>query len=212
MAEEVRLDTLERAHRNMNSNLIFTLLHYKIFVAQPTAIKRLLGYYNVVAHVLVYLIPLLARFHQPYVSQVSLGNLSTIEIKIIAIAASIAPMPLHLACCWPLCVLLARCKTLYKDLSGLLAHTTEVRSSQSGERVYDSHAEISLIRELSDPKGFVDQLTVSYCGFKATHTVLIKAYFWLGLIIISIMSDDTDAHNGQDPFSWFFTDPLRVFS
>ena len=188
----------------MNTNLLFILMHYKIFIAQANPVVKTLDPMTIVVSILLLLIPIIVRFHLPY-----LNMFRDTDIRFFAVSLSLTMIVPTNLIILPLCYFQSRCEDLYRALSSLLAHMIEIESEPNARGTYNQHALLMLTKELRNPDLFMDQFKARFASLSGTYTTLVKVHFWYGLIVISIMVDSK--YSGQASLELFFNDPLGVF-
>lgn len=186
---------------NYNANLLHTFVHYKIFISQLRPLLKPIGVLAFVAISLVILHPLLIRFHTPYVASVELKS----RYYIIALITAIFVNTLI----FPVCYINSRCVDLYKAMSSLLSHTMEVQLHLSdlinrfpsvkqlitskSTNVYSKHTLWLIRKELQNPDLFLNRFDTRILGLSFTYNNLVRVYFYVGIISISIFSDSNTA-------------------
>lgn len=188
----------------MNTNLLFVLMHYKIFTAQHKAAKCSCQSAIVFVSGVLLLIPIIAKIHIPYFMLFGASG----NIRVAATILSLTIVGPANACIFPLCYMHSRCVGLYRMAASLMAHVAEMESQQPG--VYDEHSIMVLVKELRHPERFVDQFKPKLIGLCGTFTTMVKIHFWWGLIVISTLFD-TQSDNGHVSIESLFADPLGVF-
>lgn len=220
----------------LNSNLIFTLLHFKIFVAQLAPIKQTIGVLNIIAMVFLFLVPVIARLHVPYLNQLDNSFVSAEQVRIYAFALNMTTVLPVNGVLIPNCYFYARCRDACRDLSSLMARVLEVKSSwaslkmsnkldgsarewDSGDsyeldlsqQIYDPHTLALMDKELADSSRLLSQFTIDSACMRGTYITLVKANFWWGLVSISTIMDSRTSGR-RDLISVLLNDPLGVLS
>lgn len=188
----------------MNTNLLFVLMHYKIFLAQARPVIESLNPVIIMASSILLLIPITIKVHMPY-----LNLFQVKDIRLFAAGVSSTVVMPAVLVILPLCYLHNRCQKLYVNMSSLIAHLIEVENHTYGKNLYDHHTVLMLSKELRHPERFVEQFKARFVGLSGTYTTLVKILFWWGLIVISIMVDSQSG--GRSLFESILEDPLRAF-
>ena len=188
----------------MNANLLFILLHYKIFVRQLRPITKTLNPAAAIANFGLLWVPFVVMLHMPYMKLLHAQDNRPILIGLTL--SSLLPIDLQIL---SICYLNARCMNLYRSLSSLAAHIIELESLH-GARVYDSHAIMTVFKELRESDRFIDQFTTRLAGLSGTYPTMVRAHFWWGLMMTSILVGMQS--NGAGMFESFFSDPFGAFS
>lgn len=191
---------------NMNSNLLFVLINYKIF---PLRAKEFLKYQDNGANVslrLMFVFPVVVRLHAPYCSPDVLLSLVSACVCNSVVTTLLMVFSSHLN---------DQTVQLHKPLAGLMAHVIQVndearRTTNVG--VYSDNAVWCLRQELQDLSRFQEASLPesSPLNLRFTFPVLLKIQFWLYLLILSIFAqtkvDQTTAS------SHFMSDPLGLLN
>ena len=188
----------------MNTNLIFVLMQYKIFVDQYMSLKRTLVVLSLSMTAFIMVVPLILRIHLVYLNvfYVENANMFSIYLSFSVLIASDCNMI-------PICHLYNRCLDLYRALSSLLAHIIATESDPNGRGLYNHHAVSILTKELGHPHRLIVQFRAGSLGLPCTYTTLVKTHFWWGLIVLSVLADKQFSSQGlvgaifRDPFGAF---------
>lgn len=188
----------EFCSRQMNTNLLYAFIHYKIFVAQTKSDLKFHGTIALVSIVVFFTLPIMARLHEPYI------NLKT---KLLQIYVCLATSVFLNFVMIPVCYLHSRSLDLYKSMCSLLAHTIE---QSSGDSIfYNAHLVLLLRKELSYPDLFARQFATVSIGVRYTYPNLVKIHFWFGIILLSLISGVTTDHDAF--LGRFLSDPFGLY-
>lgn len=209
-----QLEAAARVHEEstcadkMNTNYLFVMMQFKIFVAQHKSAQRTVESIIIYIAILVMLIPIICKLHIPYLNLLGFVNVRWFAVLL----STVILVPTNFGVV-PTCYLHARCVNLYRVFSSLIAHIIEIESHPMGRGIYDEHAVSLLFKELRHPFQFMDQFKASSLGFSGTYNALVKIHFWWGILVLSILVDDEkSSDSGPELLSSFFKDPLAVFS
>lgn len=191
-----------KAISKMNSNMLYALVHYKIFVSQLKPTQSSFGFICTSSLFVAFAMPIIGRLHVPYV---------TAGAKILIIVISVITLVLADICIAPVCQLNVKCLRLYKTLWGLLAHAVNLANHSGGPaRVYDKHTIRVLRKELNHPERLANQFSTIALGLSFTYSNLIRIHFWFGIIVLSIITDVRSDH--EEVIGSLASDPLGIFS
>lgn len=188
----------------MNTTLVYTLLHYKIFVKQIKPAAESVG---PAATILVFILflPLLS-------SRIMIAYLNTRQ-RLFTFCFTLLILAIVLVFCAIICWFYARCSDIYTHLHSLIAHTIfmdqMVKSKFGRGGLYDRHLIWMLRSELSDPERLIDQYFMTQPAFglsKLTYGMLIQCIFWWGMLAISFLMVDSSSSESSDLFGrvWKF--------
>ena len=187
----------------MNTNLVFVLMQYKIFVAQCMEVMRFAGPPLFVCVSLLMSLPFLLRLNLSY-----LNMFNNIDIAYFAAISGACLIPVNVALL-PMCYFQSRCADLYRAMSSLMAHLTETKNSAHCRGLYNDHSKLILSKELEDSERFLDRFNTTFSIQGGKYTNLLRIHFWFGLIVITILFDTRSYKGGL--LDLFFRDPLGVF-
>lgn len=199
----------------MNSNLLFGLIHFKLFVAQFDRATQSSSLVILTTTILFFCMPIVSRLHLPY--------LDSEYFKWLAIGVSLATIVLFNFTILPVCYLHSRSLRLYRTLNSLMAHlveTTTVAGSKQEHssdtnnlaRIYDNHLVWLLRRELDHPERLTKRFAFRAGGLEFTYQTLVRAHFWFGIIILSVVSGISSANSSSGFFGYFLSDPFKLYS
>lgn len=172
----------QRAHEQMNANLLLVLIHYRISISQVKSVRDFATFVASSATVVFFLYPMIGRAHMPYLDPC---NDATIRKFIVILSIAII-VPADM-CILPVCIMHAKCVHLYESLYRLLAHTIKIQSDPLGCLLYDNHIVTMLRRELDRPQKVSSQLASNFAPISFNYETLVRLHFYFGLIIISII-------------------------
>lgn len=188
--------------KSVNTTLMHTLLHYKIFVKQYTSQIDSINIYPTLYLFLTTIMPVITRLLIAYLS----GRQKVVSIIFCICVISVCDIGAAI-----ICRLHARCLDLYRHLQSLMAHTVEmdqVVRMQTGREAYDEHLVYMLRRELDNPERMLNQFALPFLisQSKLTYQSLVKHHFQLGIIIVSIIVLDPTLPHAADIFGgvWRF--------
>ena len=190
----------------MNANLLFTLMHYKMFVRQLGHIIKTFNPIVFIGFLDISSIPFIYLIHMSYMKAFYNRDDRFILVGISALSLFLTDLQIG-----PVCYFNARCKRLYLALSSLVAHIVGLEISHPGH-VYDEHTALTILRELRNELSdqFIDKFTLQFLGVNGTYATLVEVHFWWGLMIIGILLGARP--NGAGTFDWFLRDPFGVLS
>lgn len=183
----------------MNSNYLFVLLSFRIFLVQLQAFKRTCQLYIPVAMIITLLLPIFILIHAPYL------NLDGHKLRWLAFAFSIAILIASNCLLLPLCHSHSQCSKIYTSLSSLIAHIISVELEQP--QLYDQYSVALLKKELLNSESFLDQFVMREFGISATYSTWVRFHFWWGIVALSMVVDSKNRTYGS-----FLQDPLRVYT
>lgn len=201
----------------INGRLLLLLIRYKIFVAQLRPMRTTFGYFFMASFALMVTFPLLARVHAPYLTSADSKWLIILVCIIMVVLPSLGVLPIP----WSN----ARSAKLYRRMASLLAHLVQGErqlplDDERGPNHLHSERLLWLLRkELNCPEEFRSQFSIRAPGMEITYTEMLKIYFWLGLLIITLTVDLQSAaasepsHAGGDtvtPITAWLADPLGM--
>lgn len=192
----------------INQWLLYTLMHYKIFVKQFKPMLHSFPFYITTIMFIMYWSIVPTRILIAYLDR-------------DRIAASLLVGVINLSLCHivllMVCFMHSRCMSIYRHLQSLLAHTIAVDHTvnhQIGRKVYDRHLIWILRKELNHPDRLTEQFTIHLMAGRGrmTFSSLMRYDFWWGVAAIAIVLFDPTAPNAYDVFggAWkFFSDADR---
>ena len=195
---------IDCCHEQMNIDLLFALLQFKIFVAQFKQYKKSFGLVLAWAVLLTFVFPILGRLHIGYISAALHRDfrylVSIINLTVLACTN---------LCLIPACCVHSRCLELYKALSSLLAHVTCLMCYPQGEKIYSKHTIYALRKEMNYPKLLLAEFETNSGGIRLTYGSMLAFHFWFGLIGLSIFLDAK--WSGRYGSLSMFHDPFGVY-
>ena len=196
------------AAHEINSNLLFVLMHYRIFVTQVRPIGRSLRTLTIVGIILLFYFPILSRIHTPYVEERFVK-----EVRSFSVALSIIVLVPVNACLVPVCLLHTSCTDLYKSLYRLVAHVSQIHSERRlrDGLAFDRHTVCVLRKELYHPECWVNQFQQSNYRLSFTFAELVRLHFYFGFILLSIAVESLSGHKFE-LFGFILNDPLRLYA
>ena len=226
----------------MNTNLVLAVLHYKIFIRQLKPIQRPVGFVSFVAIVLLLLHPVLVRIHVPYMESQNLQNNYYIVILIVAVFVNCLVGPLCyinsrcLNLYKSLFSLLAHTLDVEqsnefqsasfassRSSSPSVSRTTAAATTTSQSLhqplppacrpIYDPHTVWILRKELEHPDELILQFETKCLGLKMTYANLVRIYFWLGILVLSISVEPAQRWQGggNQLLGRLLSDPLGFY-
>lgn len=196
---------VERSYEQMNTNLLMTFLHFRVFVAQFKYYKNSFGFVFGWALLLIFAFPLLGRLHLQYVD-LELN----LKFKLVVLFLSCTALSCNNLCLIPACYTHSRCLKLYKALASLMAHVSYVIYEHEAERVYNRHTIWALRRELSYPKLLLAGFEPNSGGIKLTYESMLAIHFWFSIIVLSIVLNVQSLDADKQGIN-IFHDPLGVY-
>lgn len=191
--------------RQLNDNLLFVLVHYRISVCLSRSLEKSSTVFMVGGVVLLFVLPVQNLLHAPYLNSrlaqetffyVSAGHMVLFNLMMV-----------------PMCYLRSRAFDLYKTMSSLLAHSIECQTIldtlKEPDQVYDAHLVGLLRKELDDPAMMARQFTFVVLGVNITYPNLLRIHFWFGLLMLVVINGL--ASRNSDLFGHFFADPFNLF-
>lgn len=193
----------------VKSNLLCTLMRYKIFVAQFQPIRKSFSVVSGIGLIMFMVVPLVARIYHNYLD-LNVRNITAACSFCFSLATDLLFVPL--------CQLNFRCGHLYRELSGLLAHSVEIFQSNGNrgcldgttenENSYETCKEVNnnqvlwlLRKELHYPEQMVNKFNVSLCGLKISYANMLKIHFYFGIIVLPTVLDDHSRQGGRHVWS-----------
>lgn len=183
----------------INHNLLFVLVHYRIYVIQSRSIEKTSRVFMIGGITLLFLVPILNLLHGPYMkldifSYVCVGHIILFNLMVV-----------------PLCRLHSKASVLCRSLSGLLAHSIGCQASSRalGEPdTYDDHLIGLLRKELDDHDIIETQFSIVVMGIPVTYPNLLQIHFWFGLLMLLVIMGTTSRRG--DLFGHFIADPFGL--
>ena len=183
----------------LNEQLLEVLLNYRLFVRQLDKVQIHFNYVGLVTIFLMFVTPIMSSIHSPYVSE---------RVRLVMMAWSAYCLVCTLPTIWVVCYHNERCLGLFKSLARLLGHVVELTSST--RELYSQHTLWALRQELANPDLARRRLAPCIFLVAFNYTNLIRALFWYGLIVLTIVMESRGA-NTNLLLSDLFSDPLGVF-
>lgn len=220
----------------MNMNLLQVLLQYKIFASQLRMTKQSFGALSMTCFTLLLVMPLVGRLHMPYVDERVRYYVAMASI-LCALAADIFIL-IPITHMYSRCLNLYRAQSILiahivriglryhhlinkvpalapalgdKDWANYVENLLWQHSLKRPQRIYDSHAVWMLRKELNHPDHFVNQYVTVLVGVPLKYENVLRAHFWVGIVIISLFIDSSTYERHRDLLSVLFVDPLRMF-
>lgn len=188
--------------RSINLSLMYTLMHYKIFVTQLKPALDSLPVFATLLLLLTFLFPAITRLLIAYLDTKRKGA-SLVFCILVLTGSDIAFVMIDR--------LHARCMIIYRRLQSLMAHIVamdHIVKLQTGREAYDKHLVWMLRKELNHPERLTDQFATRMILTQSsmTYASLIKYHFWWGVLAISIFVLDPTLPNASDIFGgvWRF--------
>lgn len=172
-------------YRQMNDNLLFVLLNYRIFPLKAKHSLTVQSFGATASLSVMFALPIVVRLHAPYCSPDFLVNF----VYVCAFVTVVTTMLISMSC-----NLNDKTVQLHKPLASLLAHLVELNHhSQTGEKsmnVYSRHTVWCFRQELGDLAKFQEPLLPrqTLMNVKFTFPNLIQLQFWQSLLILSIFA------------------------
>lgn len=193
MVDDPSYDELEK---KLNLSLMYTLMHYKIFVKLLRMQFKAFPVFATIILLVTYTAPLGSRLLVAYMDQTR---------RRLAILASLVMLIVCNASLVMVCWLHERCLDIYRHLQSLMAHTVAMDSLAQvhiKRRAYDEHLTAMLRRELDHPEKLTDQFSTRLLIVQTnmTYASLIKYLFWWGILILSLMIIDPSRPDARDVF------------
>lgn len=192
---------LRKHQEQMNIDLLYIIIHYKIFIAQLRPTKKSIGFVTLCSVGLMTIFPILARLHLPYISNQAAKVLSIIVCLLMAFLADFSLIPV----CW----MNSRCLSLYNSLSRLMAHLVELSNHPETGQLFDRHTIWLLRKELNHPERIASQFATSSMGMSFTYSRMLRIHFWIGLVVISLYIE-LRSTSGDIYLGDFLSDPLGI--
>lgn len=220
-----RLISTELRLKTMNCNLLYCLMHYKIFVAQDKRHRE--SFQSLAFHSIIvwFVLPIMSRLHEPYVVE---------NAKILQVWICLGSCFFINCVLVPICYLHNSSHKLYKSLCSLLAHTIETRtiggnsgqhnnklcwtpeaktdlinSYGCGATFYDDNLVCLLRKELNNPDLFTQKFASVTLGIHLTYPNLVLVHFWYGIILLSLILGVSA--RADSIFGGFLSDPFGLF-
>lgn len=177
----------------LNAELLYILMHYKITQSQHRHLKVPFALTLSTGLAIIFIYPILCRVHLPYLDIHSDGDSYRLLMVI-----SLLLVPPYTTCVISMCCHYNSFVRLFRALANYLAHIIDVEqnfgSNYKGERrdtlgseMYNSHLVSQLRKLVSHPENLGNEFAIKSIFIKFTYNNVIRVYFWLGLIIISII-------------------------
>lgn len=196
------LQQLERYREQVNTDLLYILMHYKIFAAQLRPVKRTFGFISASSIGLMTVFPVLARLHLPYITESGAKILAIFICLLMAFSAD--------CCMMPICWMNRGYMDLYNSLSCLMAHLVELTDHQDTGYLFSKHMVWLLRKELNHPENFNNQFATISMGMVIDYPRMMRIHFWIGLVVLSLF---VDLQSSDDTiFGHFLNDPLGIIS
>lgn len=187
--------------KQLNDNLLFVLVHYRISVSLSKSVNRTSAVCLFGGMSTMFLFPIVFLLHAPYVNdplvRQTYGHVCSGNALAIILLMS------------PMCNLNTKSYAIYRAMSSLLAHSIESQSALGALNepdLYDNHLVGLLRKELDHPDRLARQFTIVILGIPVTYPNLLRIHFWFGLLMLAVING-LSSGNG-DLFGSFFGDPL----
>lgn len=213
--DKVKL-TLTQERKQMNYNVLFAFMHFKIFVSQFRRPKDNCGLCVLGVTCIIFIMPTIARLHLPYLDN---GG-----IRALVVGASVISIAMYNQVALPVGYTHARSLRIYKSLNSLLAHMLEVdmvgveptggggdgqpTDTETETSLYNRHLIWSIRKELDHPDTMKSHFAIKKYGFEFTYSSLVRVHFWLGLLALSFISSQNLSE--EIFFSNFLNDPFGL--
>lgn len=184
----------------INSQLSYVILQFKIFEAQHKELKDPFGFTLITGLMIMFAYPMVARFHLPYFETYS-NNDSHRTLMCL----SFFIVPPFTVCVISICTHYHRCVRLYQAMSRYLAHIIDAENHLEsldsatylpdfdrayGMQIFSTHL-VSLLRKLvSHPENLQREFAVESIGLNFNYANMLRVYFWFGIIVISTITYD----------------------
>lgn len=177
---------LEQLNKRMNYELLHVLIHHKLFMSQSRRAKGVLSLCGTTAAILYLVLPMVLRLHQNYFEP-KYRHLGIIVCLITAVLFNLIFLPI--------CRLHGCSFSLYKSLTGLLAHIIELQSLNNKQLGHEwklspnKHLVWLMQKELGHPIQLTSQFITRSCGVSFEYSFLIKMNFWFGVVLSSLLEN-----------------------
>ena len=172
----------------MNENLLFALLHFKMFVMElNSSVNRTCEIFGF-AIILMFSIPVTSISQLHYLSRDP-------HLRIHAVTGAMCTILPASFVLVPICYLHSRCLEMFRSMNSLLAHAVDI--NRNGSLVYDEHTIILLRKELDCSRDARQRFAAKSFGNYCTYPFLCKVHFWFGLLLLMIMSGNQLGRNGN---------------
>lgn len=203
LASKADAKTVLRRRLEANEQLLEVLLNYRLYLRQLGQIRFLFDYVAFAQLSVMFITPLVARVHSPYVSP---------RIRYAMIIWTFYSLWFTLPSIFIVCQFGERCLKLYKSLWILMAHTIRVADlgrDQQGH-FFDQHTLWTFRQELSHSDLVRRRLAPHFMFISFTYPNLTRLLFWYGLIVLSIAMDSGSSSN-ESLLGGLLNDPLGIF-
>lgn len=210
---------LDEWTEEINSNLLYTLMHYRIFVVSLRPTRQFLAQFTFISMLSIWLLPAIVLLHEPYLE---------LGAKVIFLVVCFLFVIVINFCMIPVCHIQKRSVYLYKSICSLLAslvdsmHSLDAMAASLGATrrrsvsfvqrncIYNMHLVWMIRKELSHPEMISKQFTTIVLGTQVSYPNLLRFHFWFGLVLLFLMYDVSSAIMSSTCFNRFFSDPFGL--
>lgn len=177
----------------MNMQLLQVFLHHKLFMRQLGNLLHSHGFLTLVALEALLFPQLVLCINAPFVDA---------QFRTLVMILALVPV-LWVNCSLVLiCYMHSRCLELHKSLEYLLAHLVE--SEERSELVYADHTVVMLRKELRESDQVELQLAPKVLGMPFNYPMLLRAYFWCGILLLSVLISSGQNKPGHSTVTFGF--------
>lgn len=196
-------------HLEMNANLLFVLINYRIFPMRMKGPLSSQGHGANVSLRVMFVLPVVVRLHAPYCSPDFLLTFVYVSACVSLVTVTLMATSCHLN---------DKTIELHKPLASLMAHVVQVNEDYNTKRstnVYSKHTVWCIRQELKDLNRFQEFCLPrsSTINLRFTFPALIKVQFWFNLLILSIFAQSIIDHPAAMSSSdRLLSDPLGLLN
>lgn len=195
---------INRDTKNINKNLLFALIHYKISSSLARTSTNAFVFYVIGGTIIFLQLPIQTLLHGPYFDReqvkytytlICLGSMISFNFIVV-----------------PMCYMHNRSFALYKAMSSLLAHLVECQTALrelEEPTNFDNHLVCLLRKELNHPNMMTRQFTIVTLGVPITYPNLVRIHFWFGIMMLASLTGVSSPNDAT--FGNIFSDPFSLF-
>lgn len=170
----------QKDQENLNGELLFILIHLKLFKRQHNTQRSTITYFLLCAMEIASMVLLTSMLALPYVRR-ELFVFVTFPYFFFSILSDI--------CLFSICYFHCKCVDLFKlvfDLAANLSKHTSTAAATKFGQAYDKHVIRLIHKELHESSQSINQFAISMFGIAITYENVLKYHFYIGLFIVYI--------------------------